>query len=373
MTCRRRLVPALLALAAASCSRVPQRAVPAVPVVATVVAQKDVPVRIDAIGSVEPIATVAIKPQVGGVITEVHFREGMDVKQGQMLFTIDPRPYEAALHQAESNLARDEANARNARAEAQRSESLFAQGILSTEQRDQLRAAADAAQASAQADRAALEKVGLDLEYCAIRAPIDGRTGSVLVHRGNLVKAIDGGPLVVINRFDPVYVSFAIPEKRLAEVKAAHDARTLAVDALIQGDEDHPVHGELSFVDNSVDRETGTLRLKGLFPNGDKRLWPGLFVKASLTLGTKMGAIVVPTEAVQAGQTGPFVFVVKADKTAEARPVVVDGEIAGESVVIKGLEGGEQVVTDGQLRLVPGAKVEIKPAPGPPSPEGARS
>jgi multidrug efflux system membrane fusion protein len=347
--------------------------VPAVPVVATVVKQKDVPVRIDAIGAVEPIATVAIKPQVGGVITEVHFKEGMDVKQGDMLFTIDPRPYQAALHQSESNLVRDEANARNAKAEAQRSESLFAQGILSTEQHDQLRAAADAAEAAAQADRAAVERARLDLEYCAIRAPIDGRTGSLLVHRGNLVKAIDGGPLVVINRFDPIYVSFAIPEKRLPEVKAAREARTLEVDALVQGDEGRPVRGELTFVDNSVDRETGTIRLKGLFPNGDRRLWPGLFVKASLTLGTRAGAVVVPTEAVQAGQTGPFVYVIKADQTAEARPVVVDGEAAGESVVIKGLEAGEKVVTDGQLRLVPGAKVEMKAAPGAPSPEGARS
>jgi multidrug efflux system membrane fusion protein len=328
------------------------------------VTQKDVRVDVQAIGAVEPVATVAIKPQVGGVITEVHFREGMDVKQGDLLFTIDPRPYEAALHQAESTLAKDEAGARNARSEAERAESLFAQGILSPEQRDQMRSLADASDAASRADRAAAEKAALDLEYCRIRSPLDGRAGSLLVHRGNLVKAIDGGPLVVINRTDPIYVSFSVPEKRLAEIRGSAAARPPAVEALIPREEDRPIRGELSFVDNAVDRATGTIRLKATFPNRDHRLWPGLFVKASLTVGSKTAATVVPSQAIQAGQSGAFVYVVRADSTAEVRPVVVDGETRGESVVMQGLKAGEQVVTDGQLQLVPGARVQVKPAPG---------
>ena len=190
---------------------------------------------------------------------------------------------------------------------------------------------------------------------------MDGRAGSLLVHRGNLVKAIDGGPLVVLNRIDPIYVSFSVPEKRLAEIKSSAAVRAPVVEALVPGEEDRPIRGELSFVDNAVDRTTGTIRLKGTFPNGDRRLWPGLFVKVSLAVGTKTAAIVVPTQAIQAGQSGAFVYVVAADSTAEVRPVVVDGEKGGESVVVQGLKVGERVVTDGQLQLVPGSRTQAKP------------
>jgi multidrug efflux system membrane fusion protein len=345
-----------------------------VPVVAAAALRKDVPVQLRTIGAVEPLATVAVKPQVGGIITVVHFQEGSYVGEGELLFTIDPRPYEAALQQAEATLAKDEASTRNAQVEAQRGESLFAQGILSKENYDQLRFSAQSFEAAVRADRAALDRARLDLEYCSIRSPIVGRTGSLLLHQGNFVKAIDGGPLVIINRTDPVYVSFSIPEQRLAEVNAARLSGRLAVDALITGEESRPLRGELSFLDNAVDRGTGTIKLKGTFPNKEKRLWPGQFVNTRLTLGTKAGAVVVPTPAVQTGQAGTFIFLIKPDLTVEARPVVVEaGSGEEETVVTKGLEGGEQVVTDGQLRLVPGAKVELKPAPVAPAPGGGEA
>jgi multidrug efflux system membrane fusion protein len=372
---RARGTAALLALAllALACARgradAPRQA--AVPVVAAEALRKDVPVQLRTIGAVEPLATVAVKPQVGGIITVVHFQEGSYVGEGELLFTIDPRPYEAALQQAEGTLAKDEASTRNAQVEAQRGESLFAQGILSKENYDQLRFSAQSLEAAVRADRAALDRARLDLEYCSIRSPIAGRTGSLLLHQGNFVKAIDGGPLVVINRTDPVYVSFSIPEQRLAEVRAARLSGRLAIDALITGEESRPLRGELSFLDNAVDRGTGTIKLKGTFPNKEKRLWPGQFVNTRLTLGTKAGAVVVPTPAVQTGQAGTFIFLIKPDLTVEARPVVVEaGSGEEETVVTKGLEGGEQVVTDGQLRLVPGAKVELKPAPVAPAPGG---
>ncbi len=265
-------------------------------------------------------------------------------------------------------LARDEANARNAHAEAARAEKLFGEGILSSEQHDQLKTAAEAAEAAARADRAAVEKARIDLGYCSILSPIEGRTGTVLVHQGNLVKAIEGGPLVVINRVDPVYVSFAVPEQRLAEIKAARAAGRLVAEAQIPGDPQHPVRGELSFLDNAVDRGTGTIRLKATFPNRERRLWPGQFVTTRLTLATREGAIVIPSQAVQSGQSGTFVYVVRPDLTAEVRAVSVGAVGEGETTVEKGLQPEERVVIDGQLRLVPGAKVELKPAPGPPSP-----
>jgi multidrug efflux system membrane fusion protein len=346
-----------------------------VPVVVETAARKTVALELRAIGNVETLDTVTVRPQVGGELVGVHFREGTDVKAGDALFTIDPRPYEAALHQAESALARDEANARNARLEAQRSESLFEQGVLSREQYDALHNSADANDAAVRADRAGVEAARLNLAYCSIRSPIDGRTGSLLVQRGNVVKAIDGGPLVVINRVDPVFVSFSVPERRLGEVKAARAAGRLSVAAIVTGEEARPLDGELTFLDNAVDRTTGTIRLKGTFPNPERRLWPGQFVDVRLSTGTRPDVVVVPAPAIQTGQSGTFVFVVRKDLTVEARPVVAAEELDGEVVVEKGIEAGERVVTDGQIRLVPGAKVELKPPVTAPSPAaaGARS
>jgi multidrug efflux system membrane fusion protein len=337
---------------------------PAVPVVVAQAARRDVPVELLAIGTVEAYSTISVKPQVGGVITEVHFSEGADVRSGDPLFTIDPRPYEAAVAQAEGQLARDEAQARNAAIELKRGESLLAEGVLAPEQHDQLRSNADALQAAVRGDQAALQKARLDLSYTRIESPIDGRAGGLLVNRGNLVKAIDGGPLVTINKIDPIYLSFPVPEKRLPEIRAARASGQVAVVAVVPGDEAHPVPGRLSFLDNQVDRGSGTIRLKATFDNRERRLWPGQFANARLTLAVRKGAVVVPAEAVQEGQAGSYVFVVKPDNSVESRGVEVDGAADGLAVVLKGVEAGETVVTDGQLRLTPGARVEPRaPAP----------
>jgi multidrug efflux system membrane fusion protein len=332
-----------------------------VPVVAETAARRTVALQLRAVGNVETVETVTVRPQVGGELVGIHFREGTDVKAGDVLFTIDPRPYEAALHQAQANLARDQANARNARLEAERGESLFAQGILSREQHDALVNSAESQDAAVGADRAAVEAARLNLDYCTIRSPIDGRAGSLLVQRGNVVKAIDGGPLVVINRVDPVFVSFSLAERRLAEVKAAQAAGRLSVEAMVAGDDTRPLSGELTFLDNAVDRTTGTIRLKGTFRNPERRLWPGQFVDVRLSTGKRPDAVVVPSGAIQTGQSGQYVFVVGKDLTAESRPVVVGQEMDGSVIVEKGVEAGERVVTDGQIRVVPGAKLELKP------------
>jgi membrane fusion protein, multidrug efflux system len=375
-TITRGLVPVLALLAAACADPGAAPKAPPVPVVAETAVRKTVPIQLRAIGNVETVDTVTVRPQVGGELVGVHFREGTDVKAGQALFTVDPRPYEAALHQAEATVARDEANARNARLEAQRAESLFGQGILSREQYDALHNSADALDAAVRAEQAGVESARLNLGYCSIRSPIDGRAGSLLVQRGNVVKAIDGGPLVVINRVDPVFVSFSVPERRLGEVKAARAAGQLSVQAILAGEDTRPVSGELTFLDNVVDRTTGMIRLKGTFPNQERRLWPGQFVEVRLATGTRPDVVVVPAPAVQTGQSGTFVFVVQKDLTVEARPVEAGLEVDGEVILEKGVEAGERVVTDGQIRLVPGAKVELKPpvtAPSPAAAAGARS
>jgi multidrug efflux system membrane fusion protein len=342
-----------------------------VPVVAEVAARRSLPLELRAIGSVESPQSVAVKPLVAGVLTVVHFREGSDVARGETLFTVDPRPYEAALRQAEAALVRDQASARNARLEAGRAQALFEQGVLSRELYEERHSAAEALDSGVGADRAVADAARLNLENCTIRSPLAGRSGSLLVHAGNVVKASDAEPLVVINRIDPVYVSFAVPEKRLAELTAARAAGRLAVQARVPGDARPPLAGELSFLDNGVDRTTGTLRLKGTFANRERRLWPGQFVDVSLALGTLKDALVVPAPAIQAGQAGAFVFVVKADHSVEVRNVAVGPELGGVVVVERGLREGESVVTDGQIRLVPGARVELKAPVGAP-PSGAR-
>lgn len=351
-------------LSSACAGRAPAAGPAPVPVVTALAAQKDVPVQLQAIGTVEPLSTVTVKPQVGGVIDRVHFSEGTDVRAGDVLFTIDRRPYEAALRQAESARAHDAAQLQNAQAEARRADQLEAQGILSREQHDQARTTSEALAATVRADEAAVDNARLQLDYCTIRSPIDGRTGSLLVHQGNLVKAVDGGPLVIVNRVDPVFVSFSVPEQRLSEIERAMASGRLVVEA-IPGGETQPERGRLTFLDNTVDRTTGTIRLKGTFANPARRLWPGQFVSARLTLSIRSGAVVVPTQALQTGQSGRFVFVIKPDLTAEPRPVVVAQEADGEAVVERGLAAGERVVTDGQLRLVPGSKVNVKAAPTP--------
>jgi multidrug efflux system membrane fusion protein len=306
-----------------------------------------------------------LKTQASGQIVGVRFAEGRDVRAGDLLFQIDPRPYRAALAQAEATLARDEAQAQNAEADSRRAESLFGQGVLSNGQHEQMASAAQAMRATVAADAAAVENARLSLAYTEIRAPISGRTGSVLVHEGNVVKAVDGSPLVVINRVDPIYVSFAVPEKKLGTIRAAQSRQALGVEALVAGEMTVP-GGTVTFLDNQVDAQSGTIRLKATFPNKEGRLWPGQFVTARLTLGRRDGVVVIPSAAVQTGQQGSYAFVVKPDQTVEQRELVA--EPAGEegTIVSRGVAAGETVVVDGQLALVPGARVQARAAGGHP-------
>ena len=390
-----------------------------IPVRVGEVIQKNVPVQLRVIGTVEAYSVVSVKSQVGGELKNVYFKEGQNVKKGELLFTIDPRPYEAALkqaeanlesnkaqvkqaeanqakdmaqvQQAEANLARDIAQLKNAQEEVRRYALLLEKNYVAKEQYEQFRTNAEALEATVRADRAAIENaqaaVGADraavenaraavqaftaavdnakinLGYCFIRAPMDGRTGSVFVQQGNIVKANDI-PLVVLNQINPIYVTFSIPEQNLPEVKQYMAGRRLEVEAIVPHDETRPEKGILTFVDNAVDSTTGTIKLKGTFANTEKRLWPGLFVNVILTLTIQPDAMVVPTPAVQTGQEGPYAFVVKPDLTVESRPLVVARALDGETVIAQGLKPGEVVVTDGQLRLYPGAKVEVKKDPG---------
>ncbi len=349
-------------LAAAGCSK-PQAAPatpPAVPVSVATVTQKAVPVQARAIGNVEAYTTVAVKAQISGQLTAVHFRAGEDVRKGQLLFTIDRRPFEVAVQQAIANLARDKAQAENARIQAQRYARLLAEGVVSSQQNDQARAEADALDAVIRADQAAVEKAKLDLEYCSIASPMDGRTGGLLIHRGNLVKANENPPLVVINQINPIYVRFALAEQYLAETKKSMAAGKLKVEAILPDNPNRPEEGTLSFIDNAVDTATGTILLKASFGNQQRRLWPGQFVNVVLTLATEPNAVVVPTQAIQTGQSGQYVFVVKSDNTVESRPVVPGRAVEGETIIQKGLQPGETVVTDGQFRLIPGSRVQAK-------------
>jgi multidrug efflux system membrane fusion protein len=317
------------------------------------------PLQVKAIGNVESYNTVAVKSQVNGEISEVFFREGQDVRKGMLLFRIDPRPFEAALRQAESALARDRAQALNADAESQRYATLAGKGFVSKQEYDRARTNADALNAVVQADEAAVENARLQLEYTAIMSPIDGRTGAITVQKGNVVKANDL-PLVTINQITPIYVTFSAPEQDLANIKRYQESGGLHVEASVSQEGVRPVAGKLTFIDNKVNTQTGTILLKATFANQDHALWPGQFVEVLLTLTTERNRTIVPAPAVQTGQQGQFVFVVKDDKTVEMRPVTVARTVDRWAVIEKGVQPGEMVVTDGQLRLVPGAKVEIK-------------
>ena len=337
-------------------SRPPDYSAPVTTATATLAT---VPIQVHAIGNVEARSTVSVKAQVAARVEKAYFTEGQDVRKGDLLFTLDRRPFDTALQQAEANLAKDQAQLENARAEADRYTKLFQEGIVSKEQYDSMRTNADALAASVRADKAAIEKAGIDLSYCTIQAPIDGRTGALLVYPGNLVKDNDA-VLVVVNQIHPIYVTFSVPEQNLADIKRYRAEGPLKVEAIIPSQEQNPAQGVLTFIDNAVDTTTGTIKLKGTFENPDNRLWPGQFVNVTLTLTTQPHAVVVPSQAVQTGQAGQYVFVVQQDMTVEYRPVVAGNTIAGETVIQKGLEAGETLVTDGQLRLVPGMKVAVK-------------
>jgi len=334
----------------------PQRVVP---VKIGEVSLQQVPLQIKAIGNVEAYNTVSVKALIGGEVISVNFKEGQDVKQGALLFQIDPRPYQAALKQAEAQLAKDLAQAKNAEEQAKRYQILVQKDYVSRDQYDQYRANADALLAAVEADRANVENSRLQLAYCTIRSPIDGKVGSVLVNLGNIVKANDV-TMLTINKITPIYVTFSVPEKNLANIKKYMLAKSLKVEALILGDENRPAQGRLTFIDNAVDTTTGTIKLKGTFDNRDRRLWPGQFVNVVLTLTTETNAVVLPAAALQAGQQGQYVFVMKSDSTVEYRPVTVarlHGELA---VIAQGVQQGEKVVTDGQFQLTAGTRVEVK-------------
>ena len=333
----------------------------AVPVTVSTVMQKTVPVELHAIGTVQAYSTVAIKSQVEGTLTQVYFKEGQEMKKGDLLFTIDRRPFEVQLKQVEADLARDKAQAENAQLQVRRYEQLVKKDYISQEQYDQVRATAAALEATVLADEAAVEQAKLKLDYCSIQTPIDGMAGNLLVHVGNLVKANDADhPLVVINQIRPIYVAFFVPGKYLSEVQRYRTLGPLTVEAIPSDRTSPPVQGKMTSVNNTVNTETGMIQLKALFPNDKKTLWPGQFVNVVLTLTTQPNAIVVPSQAIQVGQQGSYVFVVRPDLTVEARPIGVGNTIDGETVVENGLVPGEQVVTDGQLRLTSGTQVEIK-------------
>jgi multidrug efflux system membrane fusion protein len=322
--------------------------------------RRAMPFELPATGTVEPQQTVAVQAQVGGLLQQVAFKEGDEVKQGQLLFQLDPRPYRAALDQALAGLARDRAQAANAMQDEKRYESLVEKQYVTAQQYEQVRTTAAAAQATLAGSQAAVDQARLNLQYSTIRAPISGRTGSLLVRGGNLVRANADQPLVVINRIRPILVRFAVPAGNLPLIQA-HLGKDIVVRAEAAGGAD-PSEGALSFVDNAVDTSTGTVLLKGRFPNDDASLWPGAFVNVRLQLYVEPDALVVPAAAVVSGQQGSFVFVIQSDSSAATKPVTVS-RTAGDFAIVSGdIQAGDRVVVDGQLRLRQGSKVQIKAA-----------
>lgn len=336
---------------------------PAIPVTVEQVDQRLVPFRIQAIGNVEAYSTVALKARVDGQIVDVGFKEGEEVRKGRVLFKIDPRPYEAALRQAEANALRDTAAAEQARSQERRYQDLLDKNFVSKEAYAQIRTNATTAEATAKASQAALDNAKLNVEYCTIAAPIEGYAGKIQIQLGNLVKANDTNSLVVINQVHPIYVNFAVPEQKLAEVREYMATGPLSVDTLAPGSDQRSATGVLIFVDNAVDPSTGTIRLRARFPNKENSLWPGQFVGVSVRLFEQADAIVIPSTAVQTGPEGQYVYVVGQDMVADVRKIEVERTEGDHTIVASGLTKGERVVTRGQLRLGPKTRVQIsKPA-----------
>ena len=338
------------------------KAKPAVPVKMAQALQKDLPVQVKAIGNIEAYTSVAIKSQVSGQIARVHFAEGSDVEKGALMVSIDPEPFQAAVSQFEAVLAKDQAQAVFAKEQALRYEGLLKEGIVTKDQYDLLRSNAESLAAAVVADRATIKNAKILVSYCSIRSPISGRTGTIALQTGNLVKANDL-PIVTVNQIAPIYVTFSLPEKRLAEIKRGMVAGQLKIEALIPNEPTARESGTISFLDNAVNPTTGMIKLKGVFANSSRKLWPGQFTDVLITLSTRKNAVVVPTQAIQTSQQGEFVYVVKPDNKVEMRPVTSAAAGGDETVIEKGLAVGETVVVDGQLRLTPGATVETKEKP----------
>jgi multidrug efflux system membrane fusion protein len=340
---------------------------PAVPVTVAPVAQETVPIELRAIGNVEAYSTVALKARVDGQIVAVNFREGQPVSKGDVLFRIDPRPYEAALRQAQANALRDAAARDQARSQEKRYQELLDKNFISKEAYAQIRTNAATAEATASASQAALENARLNLEYCTIPSPLDGYVGRVLLQAGNLVKANDINPLLVINQVRPVYVNFSVPEQNLPDVRKYMAAGPLMVEVLPTDAGQKRVEGKLIFIDNAVDPTTGTIRLRAQFDNVDAALWPGQFVNVSVRLYEQADALIVPSQAVQSGPDGQYVYIVGGDMLAELRRITVQRTDGERAIVAKGLAKGERVVTRGQLRLGPRVRVQISKTPAEPS------
>ena len=363
-----------------------------VPVTVATATERTVPVEIQVIGNVEAYSTISVKAQVGGELTNVYFHEGDYVKKSDALFTIDPRPFQASLNQAlatvakdeaslgqaRANLARDSANLRYQESQATRYQELFKGGIISKDQSEQLTATADATTQAVAADKAAIEsaqaelaasKAAVDasriqLSYTSIPSPIDGRTGNLTIKQGNVVAP--NLELITITQVEPIYVTFSVPEAQLSDIKRYMAQRKLPVRARLQDEEGTEEAGVLTFVDNAVDTTTGTIKLKGTFENHDRKLWPGQFVRVTLRLSTRPNAIVVPNQAIQTGQNGTFVWVVKPNRSVEVRNVTASLRVDQDMVVDRGLEAGETVVTEGQLRLAPDSRVVVRDGRGGP-------
>jgi len=332
----------------------------AAPVAVATAVQQTVPVRLQAIGNVEAFTSVAVKSRVDGQILEVHFREGQEVKKGEVLFRVDPRPFEAAMKQAEAQALRDAANRDQAASQEKRYQELLDKNFVSKDAYAQYRTNAQTAQATAKATEAALENAKLNLEYTVIRSPIDGYVGRALLQAGNMVKANDTISLVVINQVRPVYVSFAIPEQQLAKVRELMRKNPLSVDVTTPGGDKPIASGRIAFLDNAVDQTTGTIKVRAIFENGDAALWPGQFYTVRVRLYDQDNAILVPSRALQTGPNGQFVYVVKPDMTVEIRKVSVDRTEGDTAVLAEGsIAKGDQVVVRGALRLAPGAKVTV--------------
>ncbi len=356
-----------------------------VPVLTAKSVVKSMPIIIPAVGVAEPVATVQVRAQVTGQLSQIHFSEGQEVRKGELLFTLDSRPFEAAVKQAEAVLARDTAQAKNAQSQQTRYKELFDRGLIPRDQYEAQNATTSALEATLAADRSQIENARLSLQYTRIVAPLSGRTGALNVHQGDLVRANDTAPLVVINQLAPIYVSFSVPGRFLPEIRLNQAKGPLHIEAHSKpgGAPGAPQQappsvlnnappqdssagapgtsldegGKVSFIDNAVDPTTGTIKLKGTFDNEDHALWPGLFVQVDLVLSVDPNAVVVPAVAVQASQAGTYVYVVKPDRTVEMRPVTVERQQGEEMVIAKGLTGGEEVVTDGHLRLTDGAHI----------------
>lgn len=343
----------------AGCAKPPAPRAQRVPVTVATAVRRDIPFAITAQGTVEPVQTAAVGSQVGGTVVRVNFREGQEVRAGQVLFELDPRPFRTALEQTEATLAKDRAQATDARLEAERAKTLFEQNVLSKSDWDAKRTASESWAATVRADQASSDAARLNLRYSAIRAPIAGTTGRWLVHVGDLVKAATSDPLVTINQLRPVRVSFSVPENAAPLVQKYRAANPQVIVTSSSADTADIV-GRLAFVDNSVDPANGTLLLKGEFPNTDRRLVPGEFVQLRLQLYVQPGATVVPAVAVATGQQGNYVYVMNADSTVVMKPVTVERTQDEMTIVRQGLTPGDIVITDGQFRLSPGAHVLVR-------------